>query len=216
MKSLPPNGPPMTTPLDFAAVLLAAGLSSRMGGRNKLLIDIGGGALVRRLACAYLDAGARVHAVIGHDAARVRAALAGLAVTFVENPRYAEGQVSSVHAGLASVLGAGDCDAVLVALGDQAALTADDIVALMRAFAAGDRLRALIPYYDGQRGNPVLFPRAVAERMLAEGGGASGRSFLDAHPELTQRYEAGTDHFIRDIDTPEDLAAFLVEGGGSG
>jgi molybdenum cofactor cytidylyltransferase len=79
-------------PLKVAAVLLAAGLSSRMGGRNKLLIEIGGEPLVRRSARTYLAAGADVHVVLGHEAGAVRVALAGLPLTFVENPNFAVGQ----------------------------------------------------------------------------------------------------------------------------
>jgi molybdenum cofactor cytidylyltransferase len=201
----------MTMPLKFTAVLLAAGLSSRMGGRNKLLIDFGGEALVRRVVRAYLEAGARVHVVLGHEAELVQAALTALPVAFVDNPRYMEGQAVSVRAGLASV--GTDCDAVLVALGDQAALTAEDVRALLQAFTHSDRSHALIPFHRGQRGNPVVFPLAIARRMLAESEGISGRNFLNAHPELVLRYEAENDHFIRDIDTPEDLAEFLSKGG---
>lgn len=196
----------MTAPLNFAVVLLAAGLSSRMGSRNKLLIEFDGEPLVRRLARVYLAAGGRVHVVTGHEAEQVRAALGGLPLTFINNPRYAEGQATSVHAGLQAVVG--DCDAVLVALADQAGLTADDIRALLAAFAAGDRSRALIPYTHGQRGNPVVFPPVVALRMLAEAEGAIGRDFLATHPELAQRFDAPNDHFVRDIDTPGDLANF--------
>ena len=106
--------------LKVAAVLLAAGLSRRMGERNKLLIEIGGEPLVRRTARVYLAAGADVHAVLGHDAGQVRAALEGLPVSFVTNAQYEEGQQSSVRAGIDSLRG-GD-DAILVALADQAAL----------------------------------------------------------------------------------------------
>jgi molybdenum cofactor cytidylyltransferase len=191
-----------------AALLLAAGLSTRMGARNKLLIEIGGEPLVRRVAQAYLAAGAALYAVTGHEAARVAAAFGGLPLTFIGNPRYADGQASSLHAGLRGM--PDGHDAVLIALADQAALTGDDIGGLIRTFASGDRTRALIPFYRGKRGNPVLFPREIAARLLAEPGEASGRDFLAAHPELARRYEAPNDHFVIDIDTPADLDAFAI------
>ena len=205
----PENGEPATgrsPPPKVAVVLLAAGLSSRMGARNKLLIDIEGEPLVRRMARTYLATGADVHAVVGHEAAAVRAALADLPLSFVENPRFGEGQQTSVRAGIDSLPGA--YDAVLVALSDQAALTPTDISDLLRAFAEGGRDRILIPFHKGQRGNPVLFPAAIIAEIRASGRNAACRKFIDANPQLTRHYEAASDHFTVDIDTPEDLRSF--------
>jgi molybdenum cofactor cytidylyltransferase len=207
------SGEPSTgraPPLKVAVVLLAAGLSSRMGARNKLLIDIEGEPLVRRMARTYLAAGADVHAVVGHEAEVVRAALADLPLAFVDNPRFAEGQQTSVRAGLDSLSEA--YDAVLVALADQAALTSADISDLLRAFADGDRDRILIPFHQGQRGNPVLFPAAIIAEIRASGRNAACRKFIDANPHLTRHYEAASDHFTIDIDTPEDLQRFTEHG----
>ncbi len=192
--------------LNAAVVLLAAGLSRRMGGRNKLLIEIEREPLVRRTAKTYLAAGAKVHAVLGHEAEQVRAALADLPLSFVENPRFAEGQPSSVRAGLDSLTGS--YDAVLIALADQAALTSNDIAELLRAFADTGGRRILVPYYLGRRGNPVVFPASLIAEIRTSGRNAACRSFIDSNPQLTRRYEAANDHFVIDIDTPEDLAAF--------
>jgi molybdenum cofactor cytidylyltransferase len=193
-------------PLKVAAVLLAAGLSSRMGTRNKLLIRIEGEPLVRRTARAYLAAGVDVYVVVGHEAPAVRGALADLPLTFVENPRFAEGQQISVRAGLDAL--SGGYDAVLVALADQAALRPEDIRDLLEAFAEGDRDRILIPFHQGQRGNPVLFPSEIITEIRASGRNAACRKFLDANPQLTRHYEAASDHFVIDIDTPDDLQNF--------
>ena len=187
-------------------VLLAAGLSRRMGDRNKLLIELDGQPLVRRTARAYLAAGAQVHAVLGHEADKVRAVLADLPLSFVENPHFAEGQPTSVRAGLDSLTGS--YDAILVALADQAALTPADISDLIRAFAASERDRIFIPYFQGARGNPVVFPPAIVARIRADRRSAAYRGFIDSNPDLTQRYEASNDHFVIDIDTPGDLAKF--------
>jgi molybdenum cofactor cytidylyltransferase len=189
-----------------AAVLLAAGLSSRMGARNKLLIDIAGEPLVRRVARAYLAAGVDVYAVLGHESDAVRAALAGLPLSFVENPRHREGKQSSVRAGLDSL--PATYDAVMVALGDQAALTPDDIGEVLRAFASSGRDHILIPFHNGERGNPVMFPATIVARIRASGPEATAGNFIDTHPHLTHRYETASDHFIIDIDTPDDLIRF--------
>ena len=193
-------------PLKIAVVLLAAGLSSRMGARNKLLIDIDSEPLVRRTGRTYLAAGLDVYAVVGHESAAVRGALSDLPLNFIENPRYAEGQQTSVRAGIDAL--SDGYDAVLVALADQAALTPADIRDLLHAFAEGDRDRVLIPFYNGQRGNPVLFPASIIAKIRASGHDAAYREFIDANPHLTRHYEASSDHFIIDIDTPEDLRSF--------
>jgi molybdenum cofactor cytidylyltransferase len=188
------------------AVLLAAGLSRRMGKRNKLLIDIGGETLVRRTAKTYLNAGVGVHAVLGHEPELVRKALEGLPVSFVYNARFEEGQPASVRAGIDSL--AGGYDAVLVALSDQAALMPSDILSLLSAFAQSGGGKIVVPYYRDQRGNPVVFPAALIADMRADGRSIPGRAFIDQNPQLTLRYPAATDRFTIDIDTPDDLAAF--------
>jgi molybdenum cofactor cytidylyltransferase len=193
-------------PCTAIALLLAAGLSRRMAGRNKLLIEIAGEPLVRRTAKVYLAAGVDVHVVLGHEGSLVREALAGLPLTFVENPRYAEGQPSSVLAGVESLKDG--YDALLVALADQAALTPGDIMALIREFADSGGGRILVPYYRGSRGNPVLFPMSLIAEMRTQGRNAASRSFVDNNPRLVARYEAANDRFVTDIDTPEDLLAF--------
>jgi molybdenum cofactor cytidylyltransferase len=197
----------MTVPkIKAAAVLLAAGLSRRMGERNKLLIEIECEPLVRRTAKAYLAAGVEVHAVLGHEAEQVGAVLRDLAIVFVHNPDYAKGQPTSVRAGIDSL--AGGYAAILVALADQAALTAEDIRGLVQAFAADGGNRILVPYHQGRRGNPVIFPGCLIEEMRRQGRNAASRSFIDSNPELVYRYEAPNDHTVIDIDTPEDVIAF--------
>ena len=192
--------------LKVAVVLLAAGLSRRMGERNKLLVEIGGEPLVRRTARRFLAAGVDVYAVIGHEAEAVRAALAGLPLSFVENPNFAEGKASSARAGVDAV--PTGYDVMLVSPADLPLLTPADIEDLLRAFAMSGRDRILIPFFGDQRGNPVVFPARLIAEMRSSGRNVACRKFIDANPQLTQRYEAANDHFVTDIDTPEDLWAF--------
>jgi molybdenum cofactor cytidylyltransferase len=124
----------------------------------------------------------------------------------VYNPNYAEGQPTSVRAGIDSL--PDGCSAILVALADQAALTAEDIGGLVKAFAADGGGRILVPYYQGRRGNPVIFPASLIAAMRVLGRNAACRSFIDNNPELVYRYEAPNDHTVIDIDTPDDIIAF--------
>lgn len=195
----------------WATILLAAGLSRRMGEQNKLLIPIDGVPLIRRMAETYLSAEADLHVVLGHEAELVRAALNGLPLTFVENPDFADGgQMSSVRAGIESLRDRlADYDAVLVALADQLALTSNDIRELCKAFTDHGGNFALIPYWGECRGNPVIFPPRLIAEILTERPETSPRQYLDRKPHLAMRYDAPNDHFVIDIDTPEDLRRYL-------
>src|SRR6266581_4866838 len=115
-----------------AAVVLAAGSSTRMG-RNKLLLDLGGETLVRRAVRAAVEAGVdEVVVVLGHVEPRVRAELAGLACTPVVNPDHAEGAGTSVRTGVRQL--AGRADAIVVVLADMPFVTGAMIAALVERY----------------------------------------------------------------------------------
>jgi len=116
----------------IAGILLAAGLSRRMG-RPKLLLPIEGRAVVRHAAEHIVDAGIeRVIAVVGDEEAAVRSALAGLPIEIVVNPNPAAGQATSLVAGVEAV--APDVTAALIALGDQPFVPVSVIRGLIDAF----------------------------------------------------------------------------------
>jgi len=189
----------------MAAILLAAGLSRRMGGANKLLAEIGGKPMVRRVAETLLDCGLALYVVVGHERGRVEAALAGLAAKTVFNPDYREGQASSMRAGVAAL--GPRYRAVLIGLADQPWLEQSDIAALIAAYQRSDGSRIVMPVFEERRGNPIIVPRAIVE-SIGDGPVNFGcRKFIDANPSRVLRYEAQNDHFTRDVDTPEALAA---------
>ena len=116
-----------------AAVVLAAGRSTRAGAVNKLTAAIIGVPMVARVVDAVLASPARpVIVVTGHDADAVRAALKGRPVAFVHNPRYADGIATSIAAGIKAL--PGDVAGALVVLGDMPALGGGDIARLIAAF----------------------------------------------------------------------------------
>lgn len=192
----------MTDKLQLEVILLAAGLSQRMGAANKLLVMVDGEPLVRRTARIYLQRSHKVIVVLGYDAGRIRAALHGLPVRCIENASYAEGQKSSVQCGFANLGRSGD--AVVIALADQPLLSPEDLQGLIAAFAASDRQRIMIPYCGVDRGNPILIPSAMIERLKGETQELACRKFIAANPHLTRRYKAPNDHFTTDLDTPAD------------
>jgi molybdenum cofactor cytidylyltransferase len=165
--------------MTIAAVVLAAGTASRMG-RQKLLLPLAGRPLIRisveRVVAAGLD---DVVVVLGRDAAAVGAALAGLPARTVENPRYAEGQSTSLRAGLDALQPA--TEAVVVALGDQPLPDPSLVGRLVAAFRTSGRPIAVPRYRDG-RGNPVLFAAGLFDELRAVTGDTGGRGVVARDP----------------------------------
>ncbi|MCV6547539.1 MAG: nucleotidyltransferase family protein [Cohaesibacter sp.] len=189
---------------NFEVIVLAAGLSSRMGAINKLLLPIGDDVLVRRTASLYCILGMRVHVILGHQAPLVRAQLQGLPLVTIVNPDFAQGQKSSVRVGLQHVSLEGE--GLLIALCDQPLLQSDDIAALCDTFLQGRRDKVLVPHFDGERGNPILFPASLAKQISNKSRVPGCRRFIDTNPHLVQSFAADNNHFTFDLDHPEDVA----------
>jgi molybdenum cofactor cytidylyltransferase len=189
----------------IAAIVLAAGRSTRMGAANKLTADVGGKPMARRVVeAASASAASPVLVVTGHQAADVRAALAGLTVAFVDNPDYAVGLSSSLKAGIRAV--PPTADGALVLLGDMPQITAAHLDRLIAAFSAEGGAGIVVPTHQGRRGNPVLWPRACFGEMLQLEGDAGARRLFAAHTGRIREVQLDTDAIFADVDTPEALA----------
>ena len=190
----------------IAAVVLAAGLSTRMG-RQKLLLPLGDKPVVRWSVESVLPHVQDVVVVTGRDAAAVREALAGLSVRFVQNPSPEAGQSSSIGVGVGALPPA--VRAVLIVLGDQPRTPRSVVPALL---AARDRTgkAVIVPVYRGVRGTPVLFAAEVFAELQALSGDAGARAVVAARPERVEAIEVDSPMPV-DVDTPEDLARVHVE-----
>lgn len=188
-----------------AALVLAAGRSTRMGGPNKLLATLDGVPLVRRVVEAALASRASgVTVVTGHMAAEVRAALAGLDVAFADNPAYAEGLSTSLRSGLAAL--PDDVGAAVVLLGDMpmvSAATMDRLIAALDP-AAGQGI--VVPTFEGKRGNPVVWARRFFPELARVHGDVGARHVIGEHAAEVVEVEIGAEVTL-DLDTPEALAA---------
>jgi molybdenum cofactor cytidylyltransferase len=194
----------------LAALVLAAGRSTRMGGPNKLLAEIGGRPLVRIATEQALASQARpVIVVTGHQRERVEAALAGLDVRFVHNPDYTDGISTSVKAGIAAV--PGDADGAIVCLGDMPQVDAKLIDHLLAAFDPEKGALVVVPSMDGKRGNPVVWSRRFFPELGALGGDVGARHLIASYPEAVAEVPvAGRGVFV-DVDTPDALSELRAE-----
>lgn len=188
----------------IAAILLAAGRSTRMGAANKLLQPLAGTAMVRRVAEALTAAPvAPVIVVTGHDADPVARALDGLALSLVHNPDYAQGMATTLRAGLAAV--PARCAGALVALADMPWVRPASLEALVAAFAPDRGGAIVIPTCQGRRGNPVLIGRRFFAEIQTLDGDCGAKSVIARHREEVRELALDDPGVLRDIDRPEDL-----------
>jgi molybdenum cofactor cytidylyltransferase len=194
----------------IAAVLLAAGRSTRMGGPNKLLAEIGGKPLVRIAAEQALASRAGpVIVVTGHQRDKVEAALKGLDVRTVHNPNFAEGLSTSVKTGLAAV--PESADGAIVCLADMPQVTAPLIDKLIGAFDPERGALVVIPVIDGKRGNPVVWARRFFPELMAIDGDVGARHLIGKYPEAISEVPLTDTAALVDVDTPEAFSRVKAE-----
>lgn len=189
---------------NVAAIILAAGRSTRMGGPNKLLAELGGKPLVRIVTEQALASRAQgVIVVTGHQANDVQNALHGLNVTFAHNPDFAEGLAGSVKAGIAAV--PNGADGAVICLGDMPLIEARLIDRMIESFAPDRGNLIVVPVSDGRRGNPVLWSRRFFNELMTLDGDIGARHLIAKHGEAVAEVPVEGHSAFLDIDTPEAL-----------
>lgn len=200
----PKSAPPKST---IAAIVLAAGKSTRMAPFNKLLVtDKAGRPMIARVVDNVLSSGARpVIVVTGHRADDIRAALGGRPVTFVPSPNFEAGLSESLKSGIAAV--PPEARAAVVCLGDMPLVTGRIIDRLLAAHDADEGRLIAVPTHQGQWGNPILWDRSFFPALLAmTGDGGGGRRIIREHAEVVAEIDVNDDAVLRDFDTKESLA----------
>jgi len=195
-------------PLNIAIIILAAGQATRMGGpdRHKLLASLHDEPLVRRVARQALASTASTVTVVTgcrHDA--IEAALAGLNISVLHNPDYAEGMGRSLAAGMCAP-GIGEADGILVMLADMPDITDGHLNILLDAFracAGGSVLRASSA---GVPGHPVILPRTLHGTLWNLRGDVGARDAIADSSLPVTLVEIGS-AALQDIDTLDDLLA---------
>jgi len=202
--------PASAAPPRITAVVLAAGQSRRMGPSNKLLMEIDGMPLIRRTAQTLLSSDVNgVVVVTGHQDDEVRAALSGLDVTIVHNPRYAEGLSTTLKVGIGAL--GPDTSAALIGLGDMPAVRADHVNCLIAGFDPEAGRSIGVPVHHGKRGNPVLWARRFFEDMRGVSGDVGAKALIGANESLVYQVEFEDTGVLTDLDTPEQWSDFLAK-----
>jgi molybdenum cofactor cytidylyltransferase len=193
-----------------ATIILAAGRSTRMGGPNKLLAEIGGRPLVRIAAEEALASRARpVIVVTGHQRDKVEAALDGLNVERVHNPHFADGLSTSLKAGLAAL--PADVDGAVICLGDMPQVSGSLIDRLANAFDPERGALIVVPTIEGKRGNPVVWSRRFFHELATLEGDVGARHLIGRYPEAVVEVPLADRGALVDVDTPEALSRVKAE-----
>ncbi len=194
----------MVEPTMLSLIVLAAGKSTRMRGINKLLVEIEGKPMIRRVVEAGLKSKVdEVIVVVGWEGDKIRKALADLSCRFVVNEDYEIGQSSSVKAGLREVAEA--TQAILILPGDVALIDSKSVNLVIDEYARRKEL-IVIAAHKGQPGHPILLDR----QLFLEIGQIDEKTFglksvVNKHEAALLLVETGSSIVLRDIDTPEDL-----------
>jgi molybdenum cofactor cytidylyltransferase len=195
-----------------AALILAAGRGTRMGGPNKLMQEVGGKPmLAHSIEAAKASDAWAVLGVTGHEAAASAALFDAHGVTHVHNADYSAGLSSSLRVAIANL--PSEVDAAIVLLGDMPQVTPAMIDTLIAAYDPINGAGIVVPTVKGKRGNPVLWGQAYFEALRMVQGDVGGRGLIGTHEEAVFEVEMNDPAIFRDIDTPEALAALRDEQG---
>ena len=190
----------------ISAVILAAGESRRMGKQNKLLLPIGGEALLVKLVASVCasDVG-QVLVVIGHEAEKIRRELNEFPLNFVYNPNFSEGMTTSIKYGVKVV--SHECDGLLICLGDMPFINTSEINKLIHAYVK-NRIKGegliVVPVFKRQRGNPVLFSIEFRNDILEHKIKSGCNGVIMNNSESVKEIEMDDDNMLLDVDTLED------------
>jgi molybdenum cofactor cytidylyltransferase len=186
----------------IATIVLAAGLSRRMGA-PKMVLPWGNTTVIGQVVNVLSQAGlGEILVVTGGARSQVEAALRGSLARTVFNPRYQEDRmILSLQLGLAGL--SSGIQAALVALGDQPQIKGEVVAAILSAyFASGAPL--VVPSFQMRRGHPWLVDRSLWGEIMALQPPQTLRNLMNAHQDQIAYLNVLDDTILRDLDTPED------------
>lgn len=188
----------------LSAIVLAAGMSTRMG-QNKLLLAFKNKPLIAHAVDTLLASEVdEIVVVLGHEAEKVRDNIQGRQLRLVQNPDYHEGLSTSVRVGVAAV--SSQAGGIMIYLADQPLLEPADVNHLARAFVRAREAdkSIVVPFFHGQRGNPVILDSSYRGAMAEVVGDVGCKRVIKRYPDKVFVVEMETDHVVRDVDNIED------------
>lgn len=192
-------------PINISAIILAAGLSSRMGDVQKLVLPYQGKPLLGHMLTSLDEAHlvGKVVAVTGHESKAVRAVCSNYTVEIAHNENYCDGLASSIRVGVQAC--GGNSDGILICHGDMPLINKDHIQALCAAFQRhSDKI--IMPSFEGRQGNPVLWPKSYFARLKSLKGDKGAKAILQENSDAIIRIDFDDKAIVFDVDDPATLA----------
>jgi molybdenum cofactor cytidylyltransferase len=191
-------------------ILLAAGVSRRMNGVNKLLLPFNNKTIVQNTVENLLQADiGKIIVVTGHQSELVQKVLKDYSIEMVFNPNYATGMTGSIQTGLLNV--DDDADAYMIALSDMPFIKPEMYQLLAQRFEnhwiANQKPLIVAPVLAGKRGNPMLFSKDFKSKLLAHDAPDGCKEVVRAHPKAILTVDLATNGVFQDIDYWEDYLA---------
>ncbi len=188
-----------------AGIILAAGMSTRIG-QTKQLLKVKNRSLIEWVLDAALDSMLdSIIIVLGHNARQIKKTIgkkkSNTRLSVILNPNYRDGLSSSVQAGLLKARKSHSC---MFLLGDQPMINTHTINHLLVSFWNSEK-EICAPTYKGKRKNPTIFAHSFYDRILKTQGDIGARDIIKAHPENTLYVELNSRLCFIDIDTEDDL-----------
>ncbi len=193
----------METSRRLTIIVPAAGLSSRIGSQNKLLLPCGSSSVLGRVVSTALSVSPDTIVVTGEDREAVSNVVRAVGGVAVHNDEYEHGMATSIVCGIAH---AGDRDFIAVWPADMPLITAETARLLMECAVPG---RITVPTFDRVRGHPVVFSSAFRVDLLGIEGDVGARSLLRAHAKRVDEIPVNDSGILFDVDTAEDYAELI-------
>jgi CTP:molybdopterin cytidylyltransferase MocA len=195
--------------VSLVALVLAAGESTRMGGRPKPLLEHAGETFLERIlrTLGQLEGLDARLVVLGHQATAVRHAIDWGEAHAITHRGYRQGMLSSLKAGARAALKElPDLEALMVVLVDQPLVQAETYAALLNAFQP-DKDDVVIASYGGEHGHPVVLARPFVEHLLADGRAGSLGEFIERHAARRRYVDCDDPAVVQNVNTPEAYEA---------
>jgi molybdenum cofactor cytidylyltransferase len=194
----------------ITAIVLAAGLSTRMGAQ-KMTLPWGRSTVIGAVIQTMTDAGIEDICVItGELQAELRTLLKGYKVNLINNKNYQNGEMlTSIQVGLRELKA--DTDAVLIILGDQPQIEAKVVKIIMERYRSTHH-QLIVPSYIMHRGHPCLVGKEYWEEILALTSPCTLRDFLNMHAEKIDYVMVDTPSIVQDLDTQQDYERYNPHG----
>jgi len=185
-----------------------------MGGVPKCLIKINQQPILITQISTLRRAGIELITIVtGYYHDQIEPLIAeDFSLKIVRHPAPEQGQQSSVSLGLKNLQG--NPDLILISLADQPLIVENDLHELVRAYDNRPaQTEILYPVVNGQRGNPVLMSASSVADFLTNSSEITCRQYIDAHDSVVYKYSTQNEHFIADLDTPDDLTTLNRQTG---